>query len=431
MDIRKMTRGGSMAKESSNGSTWAVSLTNFLDSGSIVAGASGLTLWQKSFGLSDFDVGLLGALSANAFGSALGAIIGGRLSDKYGRKMIYTYDMLIYMLGTLIVVFSVNFPMLLLGFLVTGIAVGAGVPASWTYIGETSGDTNRAHNIGISQFAWSMGPVIIFVSGTLLAPLGLMGSRLLFAFLTVVAFIAWNLQKKLPESQDWINQKKKELGSSIENHPYRDLFANMISVKSILFLCGVYVFWNLVAGAMGFFMPFVYETVGGLNNTQANMLQAVLWIFTALAGYFGFALLGDKVNHRSFFFVGASMAVISWIILTYIGFGWSALLAFVIIWGISAGIGAQAWYALWAVELFPTRYRAGSQGFMFFIVRGTAGIWSIVFPIILSTLGFKIAGTAMIVLLIVSLIVGVLWTPKTRGKTLLQITKERYGNKQE
>lgn len=30
-------------------------------------------------------------------------------------------------------------------------------------------------------------------------------------------------------------------------------------------------------------MPFVYETVGGLNNTQANMLQAVLWIFTALS----------------------------------------------------------------------------------------------------------------------------------------------------
>ena len=147
--------------QESHASTWAVSLTNFLDSGSIVAGASGLTLWQRQFNLSSFQVGLLGALSANAFGSAIGAIFGGHLSDKYGRKMIYTYDMLLYMLGTIIVVFSVNFPMLLLGFLVTGMAVGAGVPASWTYIGETSGDENRAHDIGISQFSWSMGPVII------------------------------------------------------------------------------------------------------------------------------------------------------------------------------------------------------------------------------------------------------------------------------
>nr|WP_054755756.1 MFS transporter [Liquorilactobacillus satsumensis] len=421
-----------MDNKNSTASTWAVSLTNFLDSGSIVAGASGLTLWQKSFGLNNFEVGLLGALSANAFGSALGAIIGGRLSDKFGRKMIYTYDMLIYMLGTLIVVFSLNFAMLLLGFLVTGIAVGAGVPASWTYIGETSGDTSRAHNIGISQFAWSMGPVIIFVAGTLLAPLGLAGSRILFAFLTIVAFIAWSLQRRLPESQDWIDQKQREKEAAVEVHPpYRDLFSNLISVKSILFLCGVYVFWNLVAGAMGFFMPFVYETVGGLNNTQANMLQAVLWIFTALAGYFGFALFGDRINHRLFFFVGAAMAVISWVILTYIGFGWVALWCFVIIWGISAGIGAQAWYALWAVELFPTKFRAGSQGFMFFVVRGTAGIWSIVFPMILSGLGFKTAGTAMIALLLVSLLVGSIWTPNTRHKTLSQITKERYGEDQD
>lgn len=416
--------------QESHASTWAVSLTNFLDSGSIVAGASGLTLWQRQFNLSSFQVGLLGALSANAFGSAIGAIFGGHLSDKYGRKMIYTYDMLLYMLGTIIVVFSVNFPMLLLGFLVTGMAVGAGVPASWTYIGETSGDENRAHDIGISQFSWSMGPVIIFVAGTLLAPMGLMGSRILFAVLTVIAFIAWLLQRKLPESQDWLDQKRREKLTNTKPHPYRDLFSSKISIWSLLFLCGVYVFWNLVAGAMGFFMPYVYQTVGGLSSLQANMLQAVLWGCTALSGYFGFALFGDKINQRFFFFLGAAMAVIAWIILTYIGFGWIALWSFVIIWGLSAGIGAQAWYALWSVELFPTKYRAGTQGIMFFIVRGTAGVWSIIFPMILSSLGFKVAGTVMIVLLLISLLIGVIWTPQTRGKSLKQIISERYGSEQ-
>lgn len=419
-----------MAK-SSHSSTWAVSLTNFLDSGSIVAGGAGLTMWQKHFGLSSFAVGLLGALSANAFGSALGAIIGGHLSDKYGRKMIYTYDMLVYMVGTLLIVFSVNFPMLLIGFLVTGMAVGAGVPASWTYIGETSDGQNRAHDIGISQFSWSMGPTLVFVAASLFAPLGLLGNRLLFVFLTIVAFIAWMLQRNLPESQDWVQQKEKERQSGIKPHPYKELFSNMVSIKSILFLCGVYALWNLVAGAMGFFMPFVYETVGGLNTLQANILQAVLWLCTAISGYFGFALFGDRLNPRAFFFVGALMAVISWAILTYVGFGWAALIAFVIIWGLSAGIGAQAWYALWAVELFPTKYRAGSQGFMFFIVRGSSGIWSIIFPMILADLGFKVAGTVMIILLIISLIIGVIWTPQTQGKSLDEITLERYGTKEE
>lgn len=48
---------------------------------------------------------------------------------------------------------------------------------------------------------------------------------------------------------------------------------------------------------------------------------------------------------------------------------------------------------------------------MFFIVRGTAGVCSIIFPMILSNLGFKVAGTVMIVLLIISLLIGVIWTP--------------------
>ncbi|MGJ6657183.1 MFS transporter [Listeria monocytogenes] len=409
--------------------TIAVSLTNYLDSGCIVAGASGLTLWATQFGLSSFAVGLLGAVSANAFGSAIGALIGGHLADKYGRKFIYTYNMLVYMLGVTIIMFAMNFPMLLIGFLVTGLSVGAGVPASWTYISEMADPSIRARNIGISQFAWSCGPAIIFTLGIIVSPLGLLGNRLLFLSLLIVAFVAWQLQRKLEESKDWEAEqvKMKESGNRLE-HPFKTAFSSMVNVKSVLFLVCVYLFWNLVAGAMGFFMPFVYETVGGLSNTQANLLQAVLWILTAASTYFGFAKFGDRVSHRGLFFVGALMAVASWVVLTFVGMSWVGLWTFVILWGISAGIGAQAFYALWSTELFPTKYRGGVQGVMFFLVRGSTGVWSIVFPVILANLGFTVAGTIMIGLLTVSLLIGVIWAPKTRGRSLDDITKERYGN---
>ncbi|HBI6649229.1 TPA: MFS transporter [Listeria monocytogenes] len=409
--------------------TIAVSLTNYLDSGCIVAGASGLTLWATQFGLSSFAVGLLGAVSANAFGSAIGALIGGHLADKYGRKFIYTYNMLVYMLGVTIIMFAMNFPMLLIGFLITGLSVGAGVPASWTYISEMADPSIRARNIGISQFAWSCGPAIIFTLGIIVSPLGLLGNRLLFLYLLIVAFVAWQLQRKLEESKDWEAEqvKMKESGNRLE-HPFKTAFSSMVNVKSVLFLVGVYLFWNLVAGAMGFFMPFVYETVGGLSNTQANLLQAVLWILTAASTYFGFAKFGDRVSHRGLFFVGALMAVASWVVLTFVGMSWVGLWTFVILWGISAGIGAQAFYALWSTELFPTKYRGGVQGVMFFLVRGSTGVWSIVFPVILANLGFTVAGTIMIGLLTVSLLIGVIWAPKTRGRSLDDITKERYGN---
>lgn len=419
-----------MSGKSSGGKkeTVAVSLTNYLDSGCIVAGGSGLTLWAQHFGLSSFAVGLLGAISANAFGAAIGALIGGRLADKFGRKFIYTYNLLIYILGALFIIFAMNFPMLLAGFLIMGLSVGAGVPASWSYIAEMAEPDSRAHNIGISQLAWSLGPAIIFTLGVILAPLGLLGNRLLYVSLVVVAIVAWILQRQLDESKDWEAENARQAAATEKHHPYRDLFSSVVNRKSIAFLVGVYLFWNLVAGAMGFFMPFVYETVGGLTNSQANMLQAVMWIFTSLGSYFGFAKLGDKVNHRKFYFVGALMAAASWVVLTFIGMSWAGLWTFVILWGISAGIGAQAFYALWASELFPTKFRGGAQGVMFFLVRGSCGIWSIIFPMVLANLGFTVAGTVMIGLLIVSLVIGTVWTPKTRGKTLEQITQERYGN---
>jgi len=147
-----------MANNGSLKSTIAVSLTNYLDAGAIVAGASGLTLWQNYLGLSEVHLGWLNFISANCLGAAVGAIIGGFLADKYGRKFIFTYNLIVYMLGVLLIMLSTNFPMLLCGFLVTGISVGVGVPASWTYISESSITvvvTSVSHRCHGASVRWS------------------------------------------------------------------------------------------------------------------------------------------------------------------------------------------------------------------------------------------------------------------------------------
>jgi inositol transporter-like SP family MFS transporter len=442
-------------KKGSLKSTIAVSLTNYLDAGAIVAGASGLTLWQSYLGLTKGDLGWLNAISANCFGAALGAIIGGFLADKYGRKTIYTYNMLVYMLGVAIIIFSFNFPMLLLGFLITGISVGVGVPASWTYISENSEVNKRGRNMGISQFMWGVGPTIILVLGMLFAPTGplggtvhklavlvhgegnpalldVFGNRLIFLTLFIVAFIAWCLQRRLNESEDW---KEAKLAQKQEKQPgvfssFGKLFTNKVNIRTIIFLAGIYITWNFVAGVMGMFQPHIFETAGGLTNAQANMLSAVQWLVIIFVTYFGFAMLVDRVNQRWLYFVGTAIGVAAWCILVFVGIkNLSALWTFTLMWGIHAGIGVQAFYALWASELFPAKYRAAAQGIMFFIVRGGAAIWSFVFVSIYGEHGegFTTAAHVMIGLLLFALIVGTIWTPKTRGKTLKQITEERYG----
>jgi MFS transporter, SP family, inositol transporter len=443
-------------------STIAVSLTNYLDAGAIVAGASGLSLWQNYLGLNEGHLGWLNAISANAFGAAIGAIFGGFLADKYGRKTIYTYNMLVYMLGIAIIMFAVSYPMLLTGFLVTGISVGAGVPASWTYISENSEVGNRGKNMGISQFAWGVGPMIILILGMLLAPgkadaspgvlfeyvqkiaaffigndasveaINVFSSRIIFGSLFIVAFIAWTLQRKLNESKDWEEAKKMQ---TKEKQPgvfasFGTLFTNKVNIRTMLFLAGIYISWNMVASVMGFFQQHIYETAGGLSNGEANMITAVQWIVIIAVTYFGFAMLVDKVNQRRLYVFGTSIGIVAWGILIFIGIkNHVALWTFTILWGIHAGISVQAFYALWASELFPAKYRAGAQGIMFFAVRSVAAIWGLGFVNIYGANGegFYTAAYIMIGLLIVALIIGTIWTPKTRGKSLEQITKERYG----
>lgn len=421
-------------KKGSLKSTITVAMSNYLEAGSIVAGAGGLSLWVEYLGLDDKMVGLLGAVSANGFGAAVGAFLGGILVDKYGRKFIYKYDLLVYMLGVLMIALSFNFPMLLVGYVITGVAVGAAIPAAWTYIAEEAPDKERAARVGWGQLAWSIGPAITLLLSVLLAPLGLLGSRIIFGQLFVVALITWILQQQINESTIWEEQKKKEAvdkaQGKVEKASIRELFTNKANQRAMILLIGIYGFWNLVAGTMGYFMPFIYETVGGLTSAQANLLQAFLWILTVISTYVIFIRLGDKVNRKLLFSIGAMMGIAAWMILTFGGMGIVELLLFVGLWGIAAGFGAQAFYGLWSAELFHTKYRAQAQGLMFFVARIGVGLISLVVPIMISTLGFKVAGLIMIAFLALHMIIGVLMAPETRGKSLAEIQSERYGDEE-
>jgi inositol transporter-like SP family MFS transporter len=430
-----------------------VSLTNYLDAGAIVAGASGLTLWQNYLGLSEVHLGWLNFISANCLGAAVGAIIGGFLADKYGRKFIFTYNLLVYMLGVLTIMFSMNFLMLLCGFLITGISVGVGVPASWTYISESSEVNNRGRNICISQMSWGIGPMIILLLGMFFAPGGYLfgwveavaqffggtdlsveatnvfSSRIVFFSLFVVAFIAWNLQRQLQESAEFTAQKEEDKKAGMLDN-IKVLFQNSIAVKTVCFLAVIYLTWNLVASVMGFFQPHIYETAGGVTNEQANWMNFIQWAIIVGITFITSKLI-DKTSHKGIYTFGLVVAISAWLVIVTIGVsGPAGLWAFAILWGIQGGTSPQIFYALWGSELFPAKFRAGAQGLMFFIVRGLSALWGLVFTYIYGDNGegFTIAAYCMIALLAISLVVGFIGAPKTRGRSLEEITKERYGD---
>ena len=357
------------------------------------------------------------------------------------------------MLGVLTVMFSVNYPMLLCGFLITGISVGVGVPASWTYISESSENNNRGRNICISQMSWGIGPMVILLLGMLFAPGGYLfgwveslahsiggsglseqatnvfSSRVVFFSLFVVAFVAWNLQRGLQESSEFTAQNNESQKAGLMDN-IKVLFSNKIAVRTVIFLATIYLTWNLVASVMGFFQPHIYETAGGVSNEQANWMNCIQWAIIVGVTFIVSKFI-DKTSHKAIYTFGLLVAISAWLVIVTIGVsGPAGLWAFAILWGVQGGTSPQIFYALWGSELFPAKFRAGAQGLMFFIVRGLSALWGLIFTFIYGENGegFTIAAYCMIALLTISLIVGFIGCPNTRCKPLAQITKERYGD---
>lgn len=394
-------------------------LANYIDSGSIVSGAAALALWQTMYGMSDSLLGLIAAFGPNAIGAGVGAVIGGWACDKLGRKRIYQWDMLVYAFGMSILVFAVAPWMIVTGFLIVGLAVGADIPASWSLIAEEAPDTRRGKHSGVAQILWNLGPVVVLLMALLFEPLGELGARLVFAHLVVVALGLTFMRRKMRESRRWEETQQKDY----IRPPLSTLFKGPYLV-SILGLVGIYGFWNLWAGTNGLFFPYLMETLGVATRAESIALQCLNFGLGMLANYIIFMKLVDKVSHRTLFMISAVMQVVGMSLLAILPLSVPVVLAHVLIIGFFQGFGAQSFFQLWSAEMFPTALRSTAQGVCFAIVRSVLGIFSFFVPVLAAT-DFSVLAWILTGFLAVSAIIGWLWAPNNAGKSLEQIQREQ------
>lgn len=394
-------------------------LANYIDAGSIVAGSVALALWKDLYGLSDSLIGLIGAFSANAISAGIGALIGGLLCDRFGRKKIYQYDMLFYAFGMLFLIFAHAPWMIIVGFVLVGLAVGADIPASWSLIAEQAPDKRRAAHSGVAQILWYLGPVVIFAAAYFLKPFGIDGVRWLFIHLAVLALALTLLRSRMRESIRWEERREARGSTSID-------WKRLLSPRylgAMLYLITMYGFWNLWAGYNGFFTPYLIA--------QNHLPQ---WAETVVpASYFGvgilsiaaiFMTLADRVNQRTMFGVSAVLHIFGMALLAIFGFKLEIVIVHILIMGIAGGFGAQSFFQLWSAEMFPTEIRSTAQGVTFAVVRVGLGIWSLAVPSLAST-DFTTLAWILTGFLVASGVIGFIWAPRNEGKSLEQIEAER------
>ena len=398
-------------------------LANYIDAGSIVSGSVALALWKDLYHLSDSFIGLIGAFSANAISAGIGALIGGRLCDLFGRKKIYQFDMLFYAFGMLFLIFAAAPWMIITGFLLVGLAVGADIPASWSLIAEQAPDHERGAHSGVAQILWYLGPVAVLVAGYFLKPFGIGGVRWLFIHLAVLALALTFLRSRMRESERW-----EETVATAESTGKLPGWSDVLTPRhlgAILYLVTMYGMWNLWAGYNGFFTPYLIEQ-NHLPQWAATVVPASYFFVGMLSIWFVFMRLSDKVNQRTLFAVSAVMHVAGMALLAVFGFKLEVVIIHILIMGVAGGFGAQSFFQLWSAELFPTAIRSTAQGLAFAVVRIGLGIWSLAVPSLAAS-NFTELAWILTGFLVVSGVVGFVWAPRNEGKSLEQLEAERQG----
>jgi MFS transporter, SP family, inositol transporter len=401
---------------------WSVlaAMASYLDAGSIVALGAGLTLFQAELGLSSFGVGALAAIGPNAIGCAIGAFVGGRLGDKLGRKRIYKWDLLVYALGILLIAFSFDPIMLFAGTFIVGVAVGADVPTSLALVGEFAPAKGRGRLIGLTQVAWSLGPVVVLILALVLTPLGLLGTRIVFIHLAIVALVTWALRRGMVESARWTVARARSVGED-----FAALFRGA-NLRALAWTASIYTFWGLAAGTAGIFTPYVIETLGAGTQAAGIALSCAGFMIGILSTVFVFMPYNDRSyrTRKIMWGVGALLQISAYALYLVLPFTVPVVIANIVLFGLGASLAGEPTYKVFSQELFPTMLRGTAQGFTFGVARTLLGIWSFFVPILAAV---EIGPVALLLtaFLLISGVIGFFFMPDTVGKSLEQIEAER------
>ena len=417
----------------SNAQLWrwsfVAAMAGFIDAGSIVATGVGALVWASEFGFGDTYVGVLGAIGPNAMAAGVGALVGGWICDKFGRKKIYAYDLLLYMLGALVIAFSVDQVSLTVGFVLIGLAVGADIPASWSLVTELAPARKRGRLGSLSQVLWYAGPVTVLLLGLWLTQYGLLGVRLMFGFLFLVALATYIMRQGIAESARWKHMHRDEQSRSVARRAIGDDYRELLSrrgMRPLLMLLGVYGFWNLFAGTNGFYLPLFLQEYGSLSEAASIGMQCLYFGLTIVATAFVFIPLVDRVDRRVLFAFGSLSTLAGALLLAMFSVSPVLVTAYIVITGLAQGLGAQHFFQLWSGEEFPTRLRATAQGVVMGVVRLTLGVWSFFVPVIAAATGsFQVVAVILSAFLLVSSVIGIVWSRNQRGKTLEEIEVEQ------
>jgi len=154
------------------------------------------------------EVALVGA--ATIFGMFIGTAGQGQFSDRFGRRFIYQFNLLLFGVFTILGAFAPNVTILVLCRFIAGIGLGAEQPLCFAYAGEYSPKRIRGRILAIVHFfggacVWPIGTALVLLLGTTIFPTSPDSVwRAAWVLIGAGALIVWVFRFTLPESPRYL-----------------------------------------------------------------------------------------------------------------------------------------------------------------------------------------------------------------------------------
>lgn len=336
-------------------------------------------------------------LTVGSVGMLAGALLSGRLADRYGRVKVIAYCVAASGLVSLALTACTSLtPFLALRFL-QGLAIGGEVPVAAAFISEITRSFKRGRFVLLYELVFPAGLTIGALVAAWVVPAA--GWRVMFAIAAVPGLLAFLVQRKVPESPRWLADRGRlaeaeavmsGIEAKVSAATGRPLPPPLRSTPEAVpeaaaqaaaatpaeraangirgLFTGRYRRRTLVVGAIWFtgyfvnygvtsWLPSIYKDEYGLGLSDALLYSTV----TSVAGLLGcllVALTVDVLGRRRIFAIclGASAALL----LTLAALGAHSP-AQVLIWTSLSAVGffgSNICLYLYTPELYPTRMRA-------------------------------------------------------------------------
>jgi MFS family permease len=386
---------------------------------------------------------MLGLASAGVqAGAVVGALIGGWLSDKIGRRTVFLTTMILFIVVGFGQAFVPNMVVLALLRFVLGIPLGTDIANGYTYIMESLPRGKREVMGNRWQFMFAVGAVAatIMVLAFLMigAPHGLVW-RLVLGFSAVPAIVLYFFRRNLPETAVWLVERGRfreakkvtgrMYGDSLEMLPDNDVevetpklrhFLAEIRPKRTARRATWFGWLSCFAqgsehASFGFFVPLMFVLVGVSGTTASTVINMLLNMLAAVAGYLA-ATLTPRLGQRRIAIVGFGMTLAALIVT-----GVAMLTHNLMIVPFSVAI--YMWGHMWdasngmtiASMVAPPKYRGTASGFAYIWVKIPAFLGITLFPVLFDAIGQGASTLLTAVFSLVGLLAAVFVLPEVFG----------------